>query len=83
MRHSIYIQLATFLVKADINREDRAWKRRVKRAQHNIPWHNSHLLQDIGLDPEGRQIGANEQPSATAERRVRHLRRLLRTRIPT
>ncbi|BCL71063.1 conserved hypothetical protein [Vibrio nigripulchritudo MADA3029] len=83
MRHSIYIQLATLLVKADIKREERAWKRRVARAQQNIPWHNAHLLQDIGLDPDGRLVGANEQPSATAERRVRHLRRLIRTRIPT
>ncbi len=83
MRDSIFIQLATLLIKADIYREDSAWKRRVKRSQNNPPWNDAYLLKDIGLSQQSSDTVENERPSFTVERRVRHLRRLIRTRIPT
>lgn len=83
MSHSIYLKLATVLVKADLRREERAWKRKVRRSAYEIPWHNEHLLRDIGLDLDGRPIGRSEAPKAKAERRIRHLRRVLTARITT
>ncbi|GAK85125.1 hypothetical protein JCM19238_2705 [Vibrio ponticus] len=83
MNQSIYLKLATLLVKADLRREERAWKRKVRRSAHEIPWQNEHLLRDIGLDREGRPIGESLAPQVKAERRIRHLRRVLTSRIPT
>ncbi|EGA70125.1 hypothetical protein VISI1226_17926 [Vibrio sinaloensis DSM 21326] len=83
MSHSVYLKLATVLVKADLRREEREWKRRVRRSRHDIPWENAHLLRDIGLEEDGRVIGLREPESVTAERRIRHLRRVLSARIPT
>ncbi|MGO1190240.1 DUF1127 domain-containing protein [Vibrio casei] len=80
MRHSIYIQLATLLIKADIKRDENAWKRKIRRSQYEIPWHNEHLLRDIGLDITGRPLGEKSRPPAKAERRVSLMRRLLQAR---
>lgn len=32
MRHSIYLTLATLLIKADLKREEREWQRTVRRS---------------------------------------------------
>ncbi len=53
MRHSIYLKLATVLLKADLKREEKQWQRMVRRSSHDIPWTNEHLLKDIGLDKDG------------------------------
>lgn len=52
MRHSIYLKLATVLLKADLKREEKQWQRMVRRSSHDIPWTNEHLLKDIGLDKD-------------------------------
>lgn len=83
MSHSVYLKLATVLVKADLRREERAWKRKVRRSAYAIPWDNKHLLKDIGLDEEGRFAGHTEPDAVKAERRIRHLRRVLSARIST
>ncbi|UPQ87555.1 DUF1127 domain-containing protein [Vibrio sinaloensis] len=83
MSHSVYLKLATLLVKADLRRESREWQRKVRRSGYHIPWHNTHLLRDIGLEQDGRPMGISEPDSVKAERRVRHLRRVLSARIPT
>ncbi len=83
MSHSIYIKLATVLVRADLRREEREWKRKVRRSSYDLPWHNVHLLKDIGLQPDGRPIGGSVSNTVKAERQVRHIRRVLRLRIPT
>lgn len=84
MRHSIYIRLATVLLTVDLKREEREWRRSVRRLRSGIPWENAHLLRDIGLDTEGRPVGTlAEPPAVTAQRRARHLRRLVRSRILT
>ncbi|MCS0454610.1 DUF1127 domain-containing protein [Vibrio diabolicus] len=83
MRHSIYLQLATFLLKADLKREEKQWQRTIRRTAHDVPWTNVHLLRDIGLDSDGRSTRANVPDAVKVERRVRHLRRVLTSRIMT
>ncbi len=83
MRHSIYLKLATLLLKADLKREENEWQRKVRRSAHDIPWTNAHLLKDIGLDQDGRSTRASVPDTVKVERRVRHLRRMLTARIPT
>ncbi|CAH1595626.1 conserved hypothetical protein [Vibrio owensii] len=83
MRHSIYLQLATVLLKADLKREEKQWQRMVRRSSHDIPWTNEHLLKDIGLDKDGRSTQASVPDAVKVERRVRHLRRVLTSRILT
>ncbi len=83
MSHSIYIKLATLLVRADLHREDREWKQKIRRSSYDLPWHNAHLLKDIGLQTDGRPIGESVPNAVKAERHVRHIRRALRLRIPT
>ncbi|PQJ90039.1 DUF1127 domain-containing protein [Aliivibrio sifiae] len=83
MRHSLYLHLATLLIKADFAREEREWKRRVRKVQYEIPWGNEYLLKDIGLHIDGRTISHFEVTEIKAERQVRHLRRLIRLRITT
>lgn len=83
MSHSVYLKLATVLVKADLKREEREWKRKLRRSAYELPWENKHLLRDIGLEQDGRPIGFTEPDSVKAERRIRHLRRVLSARILT
>ncbi|MDV5084146.1 DUF1127 domain-containing protein [Vibrio diabolicus] len=83
MRHSIYLQLATLLLKADLKREEKQWQRTIRRIAHDVPWTNVHLLRDIGLDSDGRSTRANVPDAVKVERRVRHLRRVLTSRIMT
>ncbi|WP_264878021.1 DUF1127 domain-containing protein [Vibrio agarivorans] len=83
MRHSIYLKLAAWCVVADLKQEERAWKRRVRQSAHELPFHSEHLLRDVGLDATGRPLGRTETPKATAGRRVRHLRRILQSRMIT
>ncbi len=82
MRHSVYLKLATVLIRADLRREEREWQRKVRRSSYDLPWNNTHLLRDIGLEADGRPIGFSEPEVVTIERRVRHLRRVLSARIP-
>jgi len=83
MSRSIYLHLAVFLVKADLKREERAWKRKIRRTVHDIPWDNAHLLRDIGLDTDGRTIGSRTPEHVLVDRRIRHLRRIHRSKIVT
>ncbi|KQA39386.1 hypothetical protein [Vibrio cholerae] len=83
MRQSIYLQLAVLLVRAELRREERVWKRKVRRSSYHLPWNHPHLLRDIGLETDGRPIGLSLPDAVVAERRVRHIRRVLAARIPT
>lgn len=83
MRYSVYLQLATLLIRADLRREERAWKRRIRRSAYMIPWHSQHLLKDIGLAQDGRPMGQTWPVDQRATRHVRHLRHILNRRIPT
>ncbi len=83
MRHSIYIHLATYLIRIDLHREERQWRASVRRSAHDLPWDNPHLLRDIGFDLDGRSNTASRPTQEQAQRHMRHLRRILSMRIPT
>ncbi|MDF2155444.1 DUF1127 domain-containing protein [Vibrio sp. CAU 1672] len=83
MHHSIYLKLATLLIKADLKRDEKNWQRAFRREAHDIPWNNVYLLRDIGLDNEGRSMRGTIPDAVKVERRVRHLRRVLTSRITT
>lgn len=83
MHHSIYIHLATLLIKADLKREQNAWLRKIRRSQYELPFHSEHLLRDIGLDNTGRPLGEPLSVVNKAERRVTLMRRIFRTRLST
>jgi len=83
MSHSIYLKLAVIFVKADLRREEKLWKQSVRRTVYDIPWQNKHLLRDIGLESDGQTIGFSQPDHLVAERRVRHLRRVFRSRLVT
>lgn len=84
MRHSIYIQLATLLIKADLKREQNAWVRKIRRSQYQLPLHSEHLLRDIGLDTTGRPLGESLPVVVNrAERRVILIRRIFKSRLST
>ncbi|MBE3660543.1 DUF1127 domain-containing protein [Vibrio navarrensis] len=83
MRHSIYLKLATLLVQADLKREERQWAARVRRSSYDVPWANTFLLKDIGLDEGGRMNPNTVPDDVKVARRIRHMRRVLSARIPT
>lgn len=83
MSRSIYLHLAVLFVKADLKREEKAWKKELRRNVYDIPWNNTHLLKDIGLEADGRTIGYSIPTHIAVERRIRLLRRVHRTRIAT
>jgi len=83
MRHSLYLHLAVFFVRADIRREERVWLAKTRRATSEIPLGNAYLLKDIGLNAEGRALCSAEPRDIAAKRRVRHLRRACRLKIAT
>ncbi|MGX9418413.1 DUF1127 domain-containing protein [Vibrio sp. RC27] len=83
MRHSIYITLATWFIGADIRHKERAFQRKLRRTANDIPWHSEYLLRDIGILPDGQAIGDRPLSANQVERRLYHLRRFYRLRIPT
>lgn len=83
MNHSVYLQIATLFIKADLRREERQWKRKIRRSAYDLPWENPHLLKDIGLEPDGRSVSHSEPDNVKVARRMRHLRRVLTSRIVT
>lgn len=83
MRHSLYLQLATFFVRADLRREERVSRARLRRSTREVPWGNTYLLRDIGLNVDGSALCGSEPHVVTAERYIRHLRRASRLKILT
>ncbi|PKH07570.1 DUF1127 domain-containing protein [Moritella sp. Urea-trap-13] len=83
MRHSLYLNLAVFFVRADIRREERVWLAKTRRATSEIPLGNAYLLKDIGLNVDGRPLCSSAPRDVIAARRVRHLRRAFRVKIAT
>ncbi|GLO61805.1 hypothetical protein MACH09_23130 [Vibrio sp. MACH09] len=83
MSHSIYLKVAVLFVKADLRREEKKWQSAIRRSKYDIPWQNTHLLKDIGLESDGRVMGYTEPENLVVERRMRHLRRVFRSRLVT
>ena len=87
MRQSIYIILATTLIKADINRETKQNKTKQNRKllcpiKVNLNL-SVHMLQDIGVNPDGFCVGERFEPAKKAYRIVRYLRYIKSTEIRT
>ncbi|MCL9781395.1 DUF1127 domain-containing protein [Vibrio sp. S4M6] len=83
MRHSIYLKLAVLLVQADLRREEREYRKALRREAFLSPWQNEHLLKDIGLDREGRTTVVSVPVQVKAKRTVRLLRQSLHIRPVT
>lgn len=83
MRQSIYLILATTLIKADIHNEIRKRRKQIRAERVKHLHLSDHLLRDIGLQPDGIVIGEKFSPSVKAERTVRHLRQLHYAKIRT
>ncbi|MDX2321519.1 MAG: DUF1127 domain-containing protein [Moritella sp.] len=83
MRHSLYLNLAVFFVRADIRREERVWLAKNRRTSSDLPLGNAYLLKDLGLNVDGRPLCSAEPRDVNAARRVRHLRRACRVKIAT
>lgn len=82
MSQSVYIRLATVLVRLDIHRENQAWKRKHRRERYvSIPL-STHMLRDIGFERDGRPISGTASPHFVAKREVMMIRRRLRLRSP-
>ena len=77
MKKSLYIKLATLLIKTDIIRE----KRNKNRMVNSLPLHSDYLLKDIGVTKEGYIPETGEPDCVKAKRRVRHIKRVLNVRI--
>ncbi|WP_413111065.1 hypothetical protein [Thaumasiovibrio sp. DFM-14] len=78
MSQSIYLKLAVIFIRLDIHREQQAWRQMHRRIQIDLPSLNSHLLRDIGIEPDGR-MQYSQPTRKQAQRTMRHLRRTLRT----
>jgi len=83
MRQSLYIIIATALIKADINNELRK-SRKLQRVQCYPDLNLSvNLLRDIGLSPDGFDVGEKFPPAIKATRTVRYLRHIHHFKIST
>ncbi|MDP2572597.1 hypothetical protein Q8W40_10430 [Vibrio penaeicida] len=81
MNQSIYIHLAFWLVKAELKREERAWKKKVRQQYAEIPHQSQHMLKDIGMNYEGAATVSNASSKTTAMRRILTLKRLVSLRL--
>ena len=82
MRQSIYIIIATTLIKADINREIKQKRKLLCPVKVNLNL-SVHMLQDIGINPDGFCVGERFEPAKKAYRVVRYLRYIKSTEIRT
>ena len=81
MRQSVYLRIAVFFIRLDVQREDAAWRRDHRRVTVQLPNYSAHLLQDIGVEKDGRI--AWDPASTQAVRKARHLRREYKSRLVT
>lgn len=83
MRQSIFLLLATTLIKADIHNEQRKLRKRLRPVKIANLYLSDHLMQDIGLQPDGFAIGERFPATIKAKRTVRYLRYLHYSQINT
>lgn len=83
MRQSLYLILATTLIKADINNELRKIRKEQRAIRYTILHFNAHLLRDIGLQTDGFDTGEKFPAAIKATRMVRYLRHLHYVRMKT
>jgi hypothetical protein len=83
MRQSLFIILATTLIKADIHNELRKKRKMQRPVRFEHLYFNDHIMRDIGLQSDGFAIGEKYPPAVKAKRTVRHLRHLYYAKIKT
>lgn len=81
MSQSIYIHLAFWLVKAELKREERDWKKKVRQQYAEIPHQSQHMLKDIGMNHEGVAAIPSASPKTIAKRRILTLKRLVSLKL--
>ena len=82
MRHSIYILLATTLIKADIKDELRLKRKLLRPIKVDLNL-SAHILMDIGINPDGFAVGERFTSAQKARRIVRYLRHIKSAEIIT
>ena len=82
MRHSIYILLATTLIKADIKHELRLRRKLLRLIKVDLNL-SAHMLMDIGINPDGFAVGERFTSAQKARRIVRYLRHIKSAEIIT
>jgi hypothetical protein len=82
MRHSIYILLATSLIKADIKHALRLKRKSLRPIKVDLDL-SAHLLMDIGINPDGFAVGERFTSAQKAHRIVRYLRYIKSAEIIT
>ncbi|PKG39046.1 DUF1127 domain-containing protein [Psychromonas sp. Urea-02u-13] len=83
MRQTLFLILATTLIKADIKNELRKKRKQQRPQRLEHLYLNDYLMRDIGLQPGGFAIGEKFSPSVKAKRSVRYLRYLHQLKINT
>lgn len=83
MRQSIYLILATTLIKADIQNELRKKRKLLCPIRVDHLYFSDHLLRDVGIQSDGFVVGERFPPTVIARRTVRYLRHLQYIKINT
>ena len=83
MRQSIYLLLATTLIKVDINNELRKKEKKLRAQKIEFLYLSAHLMRDIGIQTDGFIVGERFPAALQAQRTVRYLRYLQYAKIKT
>ena len=83
MRPSIYILLATLLIKADIYNEIRKKEKRLRPQQVDSQYLTTHMMRDIGIQSDGFIVGERFPSAMKAHRTVRYFRYLEYSKMNT
>jgi len=83
MRPSLYILIATLLIKADIQHSLRKEQKKLRAEKVDFTHLSTHLLRDIGLQYDGFDVGERFPAAVQANRKVRYLRHIEYSKINT
>jgi len=81
MRQSIYLVLATALIKADINNELRQQQRKLRAKRTDVQYLSEYMMRDIGLQADAFVAVKNFSTALRAYRTVRYVRYLKYSKI--
>ena len=81
MRQSIYLVLATALIKADINNELRKQQKKLRTQKVDVQYLSEYMMRDIGLQIETFIAVENFSATLKAYRTVRYFRYLKYSKI--
>jgi len=83
MRPSIYILMATLLIKVDIQRSLRKEQKKLRATKIENLHLSVHLMRDIGLQYDSFDTGERFPAAIQANRKVRYLRHIEYGKIST